>query len=124
MESIICEQDFVEIRRKTPDFINLLVYLEYRRLTGYPAARANRKIEKIWSNDLAARLNRCVEKPSVQHAYTLRNYISFLQASETRVKHFPAEFEECIADLVKDYLLTSDEIEEYKKYVNERWASR
>jgi hypothetical protein len=102
--------------RETPIYIRTLINLEHRALTGAPARRMNREEEKKWSGDLANRLNKCIEKPTVYGSHTLCDYISFLQYDESGIKHYPPEHEECIASIIKDYLLSSDEIAEYMNY--------
>lgn len=104
-------------RKETPSFMNMLVNLEYHLITGHPAKRAARAEEKKWSTDLANRLNRCMEKPQTYDCYTLCGYISFLQYNDTRVKPYSPDEKEYIASLIKDYLLTYDELQEYKDYI-------
>ena len=108
----------VEVRpnKELPSFIQVLTNLEHRSLTGYPARRANREMEKSWSQDLKARLNKCSEKPNTFAAHVLCEYILFLQYNDTKEKNFAPEYEENIASIIKDYLLTYTELVEYKYY--------
>jgi hypothetical protein len=103
--------------------INLLVNLEYRRLTGHSAARANKDIEKVWSREVATRLNWWNHRMPTFDAHVLCEYISFLKYNESRSKYFTVEFEEDVANIIKQYLAYDDELDEYKVYC-ERFVSR
>jgi hypothetical protein len=108
---------------ESTSMVNLVVNLEYRKLTGHSAARANRDIEKVWARELATRLNWWNHRMPIFDTHVLCEYITFLKYNESRSRYFTLEFEEDVADIIKEYLIYDSEMDEYKKYC-ERFVSR
>ena len=103
-------------KEENPIYIQVLINLEHRLLLGYAMHRASREIEESWAKDLVTRLNRCLEKPTPYDTHLLCDYIVSLQYDGFKTIPFSPKFKEHIANIVKDYLLTYDELESYKTY--------
>lgn len=103
-------------KRDRPAYMQVLINLEYRKLLGYAMHRASREVEGTWAKDLAYRLNKCLEKPTLHDMHLLCDYISALQYDGFKTIPFTPEFKEHIALIIKDYLLSYEEREEYKTY--------
>jgi hypothetical protein len=108
---------------ESTSMVNLVVNLEYRKLTGHSAARANRDIEKDWAYELAIRVNRFEHQIPTYDVHVICEYITFLQFNESRSKYFTLEFEEFVADLIKRHILYESEYVEYEEYCK-RFVSR
>ena len=102
--------------RDIPLYINMLMRLESTRLTGRYSPSANKELELAWAKELSLRLNKCLEKPTPCDMYLICHYIASIQYEDFKVKLMGAKLKEHIADIIKDYLLTHDELKTYKDY--------
>jgi hypothetical protein len=105
---------------KIPVFIRLLANLESTKLTGFQAVRVDRDEELEWFNDLRVRMRNVLEDTSHYNMYLICQYMEFLQfdINSSRVKPQTVEYEQYIARLIKDHLISWQEIHEYSIFCN------
>jgi hypothetical protein len=103
-------------RHELPLYQNLLLRLEYSKFTGRPCLARNEMFDRLCAINLESRLARCMEKPKPVAIIILNDYILAIKYDKLCDSQYTESMKLEIASIIKDYLLTYDELQAYKNY--------